>query len=76
MDLVASGEYWIIFDFDLISNLMFQLSYVPWFAIYESKDHSSISTLVYPALNQFSVFLQFTLQYLFCHVAFTNRLSF
>jgi hypothetical protein len=39
MDFVASGEHWIIFDFDLISNPMFQLSCVPWVAIYESKDH-------------------------------------
>jgi hypothetical protein len=39
MDFVASGEYWIIFDFDLISNPMFQLSCVAGVAIYEFRDH-------------------------------------
>jgi hypothetical protein len=33
MDFAASGEYQIIFDFDLISKPMFQLSCVPLAAI-------------------------------------------
>jgi hypothetical protein len=41
MDFEASDEYWIIFDFDLISNPMFQFWRAVSVAIYEDRDRWS-----------------------------------